>query len=76
MSTLAATAPGFVELAHRIVWATVATVGPDGQPRTRILHPIWEWDGESLVGWIAIPPGIWKPCVIGSTKVERKAPVW
>ena len=23
------------------------------RPRSRILHPIWEWDGESLVGWIA-----------------------
>ncbi len=33
----------------RIAWATVATVGPDGAPRTRILHPIW----EDHVGWIA-----------------------
>ena len=56
MSTLAETAPAFVEIAHRIVWATVATVAPDGQPRTRILHPIWVWDGDSLVGWIATGP--------------------
>lgn len=40
-------------MAHRIVWCTVATVDAQGHPRTRILHPIWEWDGESLVGWIA-----------------------
>ena len=33
----------------RIAWATVATVGPDGAPRTRILHPIW----EQHTGWIA-----------------------
>jgi general stress protein 26 len=33
----------------RIAWATVATVGADGAPRTRILHPIW----EDHVGWIA-----------------------
>lgn len=33
----------------RIAWATVATVGPDGAPRTRILHPIWEFS----TGWIA-----------------------
>jgi general stress protein 26 len=33
----------------RIAWATVATVGPDGAPRTRILHPIW----EQHIGWIA-----------------------
>jgi hypothetical protein len=30
----------------------VATVEPDGRPRTRILHPIWDWDGTSLTGWI------------------------
>src|SRR5262245_48465030 len=41
----------FVERAHRIVWCTVATVGPDKRPRSRILHPIWELDDE-LVGWI------------------------
>jgi len=49
-------APAFVGIAHRIVWATVATTGADGRPRTRILHPIWEWDGTSLVGWIATGP--------------------
>ncbi|MGA7756715.1 MAG: pyridoxamine 5'-phosphate oxidase family protein [Ilumatobacteraceae bacterium] len=53
---LAETAPAFVAVAHRIVWATVATVDPSGQPRTRILHPIWEWDGERLTGWIATAP--------------------
>jgi hypothetical protein len=41
----------FVDRAHRIVWCTVATVGPDNRPRTRILHPLWEFEGE-LVGWI------------------------
>lgn len=41
----------FVERAHRIVWCTVATVGPDNRPRTRILHPLWELNTE-LVGWI------------------------
>lgn len=55
-STLEQTAPAFVAVAHRIVWATVATVEPTGQPRTRVLHPIWEWDGDRLVGWIATGP--------------------
>ncbi len=49
-------APAFVEMAHRIVWCTVATVGPDGQPRTRVLHPLWTWDGERLTGVIATGP--------------------
>jgi hypothetical protein len=55
-NTLEETAPAFVAMAHRIVWATVATVEPSGQPRTRILHPIWEWDGTRLTGWIATSP--------------------
>lgn len=57
MTTLADIAPSFVEMAHRIVWCTVATVDPAGHPRTRILHPIWEWDGTHLTGWIATDPG-------------------
>ena len=56
MSDLAATAPAFVAMAHWIVWATVATVDGAGRPRSRILHPLWEWDGEAMVGWIATSP--------------------
>ena len=57
VTDLAAVAPAFVEMAHRIVWCTVATVDSAGHPRTRILHPIWEWDGTSLVGWIGTGGG-------------------
>lgn len=56
MNDLATVAPAFVEMAHRIVWCTVATVDDQGRPRSRILHPLWEWDGTSLVGWIATGP--------------------
>jgi hypothetical protein len=49
-------APSFVDMAHAVVWATVTTVDRDGKPRSRILHPIWEWDGTDLVGWIATVP--------------------
>ena len=52
-STLAEVAPKFIAMAHQIVWCTVATVDPRGRPRSRVLHPIWEWDGTKLVGWIA-----------------------
>ena len=48
-------APAFVDMAHSIVWATVATVDADGRPRARILRPIWKSDG-STVGWIATVP--------------------
>lgn len=56
MQELAQVAPAFVTMAHRIVWATAATVDAQGRPRSRILHPIWQWDGEQLTGWIATSP--------------------
>ena len=56
MQPLEIVAPSFVEMAHRIVWCTVATVDASGAPRTRVLHPIWEWDGDALTGWIATSP--------------------
>jgi hypothetical protein len=56
MSTLSETAPAFVEMAHRIVWCSASTVDSLGRPRSRVLHPYWEWDGTSLIGWIATGP--------------------
>lgn len=56
MNELVKVAPAFVEMAHQIVWCTVATVDANKRVRSRILHPIWQWDGTSLVGWIATSP--------------------
>jgi hypothetical protein len=56
MSVLAEVAPAFVDMAHRIVWASAATVDTQGRPRQRILHPMWFWDGAQLEGWIATGP--------------------
>lgn len=58
MHHLTAVAPQFVEMAHRIVWCVGATVDPSGRPRTRVLHPVWEWDEAAgqLTGWIATGP--------------------
>ncbi len=56
MTEISAIAPAFIEKAHRIVWATVATVDETGQPRTRVLHPIWEFADNRLTGWIATSP--------------------
>ena len=58
MADLRTVAPAFVEMAHEIVWASVATVGSDGRPRSRVLHPYWEFDGNNLVGWIATGPDV------------------
>ena len=41
-------APAFREMAHSIVWASASTVDWQGRPRSRDLHPIWEWDGTRL----------------------------
>jgi hypothetical protein len=56
MHSLNEVAPAFVAMAHEIVWCTVATTDPRGRPRTRILHPLWLWDGTQLTGWIATGP--------------------
>ncbi len=56
MPKLSDVAPAFVEMAHRIVWCTAATVDAHGRPRSRVLHPIWEWDGARLVGWVGTSP--------------------
>lgn len=56
MNTLSEVAPAFVEMAHRIVWCSAATVDGKGRPRSRVLHPIWEWDGTTLTGWIGTGP--------------------
>lgn len=52
MYEYSAVAPAFFEMAHRIIWCVAATTKPDGRARTRVLHPIWEWDGKTLTGWI------------------------
>ena len=56
MNDLSMVAPAFVSMAHQIVWASVATLDTKDRPRSRVLHPIWEWDGKELVGWVGTGP--------------------
>jgi hypothetical protein len=56
MNNLSEVAPVFIEMAHRIVWCSVATMDAHNRPRSRLLHPIWQWDGTQLVGWIGTSP--------------------
>jgi hypothetical protein len=76
MNELSQVAPAFVEMAHRIVWCSAATVDVKGRPRSRILHPFWQWDGARLVGWIGTSP----TPLIGSGPLGeitlREEPLW
>ena len=56
MTDLNEIAPAFVKMAHEIVWCTAATVDAKGRPRSRVLHPIWQWEDGRLTGWIATGP--------------------
>ncbi len=53
LETVAALARPIVE---RVIWCTVATAGADGVPRTRLMHPVWWWDGEEPVGLVTARP--------------------
>ena len=56
MTDFETVARSFIEMAHRIVWCSAASVDADGRPRSRVLHPLWEWKDEQLIGWIATGP--------------------
>jgi hypothetical protein len=56
MIDLTTLAPDFVEAAHAIVYCAVGSVDALGRPTSRVMHPIWECDGERLTGWLATTP--------------------
>lgn len=60
-------ARAFIDIAHRIVWATVATVDTGGRPSSRVLHPIWALEDDGLVGWIATSPSSPKAAHLAQT---------
>jgi hypothetical protein len=43
-------------IVERIVWCSVTTVGPDGAPRSRLMHPVWSWTGAAPVGLVTARP--------------------
>lgn len=44
-------APRFVAMAHGIGMAVAATAGEGGHPHTRVMQPVWAWDGTRLTGY-------------------------
>ena len=45
-------------IADDIVWATMTTVGTDGRPRGRVVHPVWQWTEEAAgpIGYLTTRP--------------------
>src|SRR5690242_16512088 len=45
-----------VSVTRRVVWCVLTTVDPDGRPRNRVVHPVWERvdeaDGGGVRGWV------------------------
>jgi general stress protein 26 len=50
---LAEIAPDFAAAANAQVWCNVATLDTRSRLRSRVLHPIWEYADDQLIGWIA-----------------------
>jgi hypothetical protein len=46
----------FLEVAHGVVYCSVATVDRRGRPRSRVMHPVWRREGDRLVGWVSARP--------------------
>ena len=46
----------FMETAQRIVYCSLATVDRRGRPRSRLVHAVWERDGDRIVGWVGSRP--------------------
>lgn len=43
----------FRQRVERVVWCNVATMDRQQRPRSRILHPVWEYPDGRPIGWIA-----------------------
>ncbi|MFC0105159.1 pyridoxamine 5'-phosphate oxidase [Kibdelosporangium aridum] len=50
--TLESIVDDLAEITGRIVWSTVSTTDRLGQPRVRIMHPVWEITPASVVGFV------------------------
>lgn len=53
-------APLIRQLTESIVWCAMTTVGADGRPRSRVVHPVWDWSTRPLQGWVTSRPTLLK----------------
>jgi hypothetical protein len=42
----------FITAAHTQVWCSVATLDTQNRLRSRVLHPIWEYNEREIIGWV------------------------
>jgi hypothetical protein len=45
-----------IATAERVVYCSLATVDRRGRPRSRLVHAVWERDGDRIVGWVGSRP--------------------
>jgi hypothetical protein len=43
---------GLLTVSRTLVWASLATIDTHDRPRSRVVHPLWELDGDLPVGWV------------------------
>lgn len=43
-------------IVEEIVYSIATTVGPDGRPRSRVVHPVWLWNGTETTGFVTARP--------------------
>lgn len=42
----------FLDIARRVVWATLTMVDSANRPWSRVVHPLWEHRTDGLTGWV------------------------
>jgi hypothetical protein len=41
-----------MDIAHATVWCSMTTVDAKGRPRSRIVHPVWVLEDDTVTGWL------------------------
>lgn len=57
------------DIVESVVWSMVTTVGRDGRPRMRLVHPVWFWDGDAPTALIGTRPSALKRAHLAANPV-------
>ncbi len=64
----------FLAFTTDIVYCTVTTVSPDGRPRSRVMHPIFEVVDGAPRGWAEASSGTTASALAGSRSHGSRRP--